>query len=97
MRINVTQYYIRKAKMLRAEPDPSRGAEICPIALAIKGALGITGQFSAGVFVRPRVVCIDGKEYRLPTSARVFIHKYDNDDPVKPFSFGLKLPKRYAK
>ena len=97
MRINVTQYYIRQARTLVGKQNHGRIEERCPVALAVKGALGRTGQFSAGVIVGPLVVCIDGKDYRLPTNARTFIYKYDNDDPVKPFSFELKLPKRYEK
>lgn len=69
----------------------------CPIALAASRALKDKIEFNY-VHVNPRS-CGFWKEddpyfmgaINLPPNARAFVHKFDNDIPVKPFKFSGKL------
>lgn len=64
----------------------------CPIALAFKRK--IKSEIPCGVAVNAKNVHhFHGKSwerYNLPKEAKKFIQKFDNDQPVKPFTFEIK-------
>jgi hypothetical protein len=57
----------------------------CPVALALKRALGNGQSIQVGNFA----VDIDGGRAHLPLEAIAFVKAFDMGKPVKPFSFEL--------
>jgi lysophospholipid acyltransferase (LPLAT)-like uncharacterized protein len=64
----------------------------CPVALAFKRK--IKSEIPCGVAVNAKNIHhFHGKSwdrYNLPKEAKKFIQRFDNDKPVKPFSFEIK-------
>lgn len=80
IKIEVTASDIRKAKKLTKN---MARAKCCPIALAIQRKLK-----DAGILVRTESVRLsNGGNIPLPEKAIDFISKFDDEKPVKPFSF----------
>lgn len=78
MKVKVTQSHINDG---HSEP------ELCPIALALKEALGP----NTIVEVTELYIIIDDQEYKTPDSAGIFIHEYDSAKDVTPFEFELAV------
>lgn len=80
MRIDVTSQDIALGK-------PGDG-EICPIARAIDRA---TGDLAIVLNTVVHYYSVKGRRVlKLPHSARRFVSRFDNSEPVKPFSFELR-------
>lgn len=82
--INVTKYFIRRGTRCQSTA--------CPVALAIHRA-GLRGLSVDrwGVFK-------DGlADMRFPKKVSEFIERFDNGEPVKPFSFVLRISNKNAK
>ena len=82
MIIKVTQEHIDKGK--------ANSACECPIALAMISA-GFIGVLVDGVHIYVGLWLMGGKvsKSHTPTSARMFIHKFDLRESVEPFEFNL--------
>jgi hypothetical protein len=61
-----------------------RAVQACPIALAIKRR-----RKSKEVYVGNYTVELRDQTYKLPHAAQVFIKRFDNEQPVRPFTFKL--------
>jgi hypothetical protein len=93
MKITVTKSDIKKAKLLlrRSKLDI---AERCPIACAIKRIKKRDDVLVSRSVIHVRCVT-PNKVYRMPEKAREFIRFFDQNIPVKPFSFNItRLKKR---
>jgi len=93
VKINVTKYQIENGT--RVSPYN------CPIARAIRRNIMIKGDrykdVSVGadnvdIFSLPKTVNV-----KLPKEAKEFIRRFDSGLPVKPFSFTLRVPDKFAK
>ena len=84
MKIEVTQKDIDKGLKLTCY--------YCPIALAFKRK--VKSEIRCSVAVKTKKVhYFYGKSwvsYDLPKEATKFIQRFDNDEPVKPFTFEIK-------
>jgi hypothetical protein len=87
IKITVTATDIRKAKKLVLV---KAAAYSCPIALAAQRTLK---DEQARVFMDEIKLCIEnGQRLRLPLKAQRFISRFDDNKPVKPFSFTVLKP-----
>jgi hypothetical protein len=57
----------------------------CPIALALRDELGVTN-----LEVGNGVIRCGKKKFKMSNSADTFVGKFDEGEPVKPFTFELK-------
>lgn len=81
MKISVTKSDIEKGLL----GDPFS----CPVARAIRRASG------KDFWVRYAWICNNsGYVHDLPIAAQKFINRFDDELPVKPFSFNLKLKRK---
>jgi nitrate/TMAO reductase-like tetraheme cytochrome c subunit len=83
-------------KIIVTQKDIDKGLKSscyeCPIAHAFKRKL--KNKVPCGVAVNAEnVYHFDGKsldKYNLPKEAKKFIQRFDNDQPVKPFTFEIE-------
>jgi len=67
----------------------------CPIAEAANELLYLT--LVGGAMIKIFDEAGDKKEKELPLKAQKFVRDFDNHEPVKPFSFTLRVPDRFVK
>lgn len=85
-----------KGRKIEIKPiDIKRGVRAscdeCPVALAISRATRISTKWLSVTDERMTVFMETGwVEYRLPKKATTFIERFDDEKPVKPFSFVLR-------
>jgi hypothetical protein len=63
----------------------------CPVALAVKRALGKRVKVFSGVSTSYLYLDHNKKPFPLPASAVEFIDRFDSGHKVEPFTFKLKL------
>lgn len=81
MKVNVTATHITMGEI--------KDCEYCPIGWAIREGQEKPVSPNLKINVQEDYVTIDGIYYSLPKRAQSFIKKFDNEKPVKPFSFFL--------
>lgn len=61
----------------------------CPIAIAIKRAIGCSGVHVDGMWIEVHEPFESWRQYRTPDVVDAFIDRFDAGQPVAPFSFVL--------
>jgi hypothetical protein len=81
----------KKLKIEVTEGDIKRGdacsAGSCPVAKAVRRAT----NWKKTVAVKGGQIEVDGVAYRAPAPVTYFVGRFDDELPVKPFSFELEL------
>lgn len=76
MKVTIKRKHIRNG-----QPN---SPDYCPIAIALNE------KFGGNAKVNEDNLLLFGLNFHLPADAQYFIKRFDNGDPVKPFSFELK-------
>jgi hypothetical protein len=86
MRIDVTQEDI-DAALAAKDMDGWENVSMCPVARATQRAFDDPKATSGFSYIGP----LRGPTYRTTPEARIFINRFDHNQPVEPFSFDAVL------